>query len=93
VPDFIHHQLAYCLSFLLVAFSIDARHNERLGRFLNDARRTDEECNCYAKSLFICGQPRVLIFAGKDIKAGSELRYDYGGQDLPWREVCSNIGT
>lgn len=35
----------------------------------------------------MAGRPHVLIFAGKDIHPGDELRYDYGGGDMPWRKV------
>lgn len=43
--------------------------------------------NCYTKVLTVAGRPHVLIFAGKDIDPGEELRYDYGGGDMPWRKV------
>ncbi len=29
----------------------------------------------------------LCVFATKDIKSGTELRYDYGTTDLPWRKV------
>jgi len=35
----------------------------------------------------MAGKPHVLLFAGKDIAPGEELRYDYGGGDMPWRKV------
>jgi hypothetical protein len=34
------------------------------------------------------GKPRVLLFAVKNIQRGEQLRYDYGGKDLPWRKVA-----
>ena len=43
--------------------------------------------NCYTKVITMDGRPYVLIFAGKDIDPGEELRYDYGGGDMPWRKV------
>jgi len=65
--------------------SIDASESERLGKYVNDLPR--KEANCVAKAAFVCGLPRVLLFALKDITANSELRYDYGGDNLPWRKV------
>ena len=65
--------------------SIDATNSQRLGRFLNDEpKRT---ANCLAKSYILVGKPRVLFFAARDIRCGEEIRYDYGGGDLPWRKV------
>jgi len=43
--------------------------------------------NCIAKAVFMSGKPRILIFAIKHIKKDTELRYDYGVKDLPWRKV------
>lgn len=43
--------------------------------------------NCITKVVSISGVPHVCILAGKDIHPGDELRYDYGGGDLPWRKV------
>lgn len=66
-------------------FSIDATDNMRLGRFVNDAPR--KTANCSPKALFVDGKPHVVFFAVKDIKAGEELSFDYGGGPLPWRNV------
>jgi SET domain-containing protein len=52
-----------------------------LGHFVNDLPR--RLANCYTKVIAMAGRPHVLIFAGKDIAAGDELRYDYGGGDMP----------
>ena len=65
---------------------IDAVGNDRLGRFVNDLPKG--KANCIAKAMFINKRPHVLLFAAKYIKAGDELRFDYGGDDLPWRKVC-----
>ena len=54
---------------------------------MNDAANRSKECNCYAKSAFIKGRPHLLLFSKKKICAGDEIRYDYGGKDLPWRKV------
>ena len=37
--------------------------------------------------MVMCGQPRLLLFACRHIDFGTELRFDYGVQDLPWRKV------
>jgi len=29
--------------------------------------------------------PHIVLFAAKELEVGEELRYDYGGGDLPWR--------
>ncbi|KAJ8037512.1 N-lysine methyltransferase KMT5A [Holothuria leucospilota] len=60
--------------------------NGRLGRFVNDAVGSKE--NCVMKPLKIGGTTRLCLFAKWDIDAGEELRYDYGIDDLPWRKVC-----
>lgn len=77
------------LTFVAFAFvSIDGRDNSRLGRYVNDAPR--RLANCVAKVAFLHGQPRVLLFAAHDIMADTELRYDYGLKDLPWRQVVTS---
>jgi SET domain-containing protein len=66
-------------------FNIDATDGTRLGRYINDAPH--RRANCIPKPLIIDGHPHVVIFAATDISAGSEIRYDYGVADLPWRKV------
>lgn len=66
-------------------YSIDATECERMGKYVNDAPK--KHANCIAKSLFLHEKPRVLLFASRDIPANAELRYDYGGKHLPWRQV------
>jgi len=56
-----------------------------LGRYINDAPR--RKANCVAKSAFLADKPRVLIFALTNIEMNSEIRYDYDGNDMPWRKV------
>jgi SET domain-containing protein len=70
-------------------YSIDGRHNERLGRYLNDA--PGKRANCVSKAVFLLSKPRVLFFAARDIIMGSELTYDYKGYDLPWRKKVGII--
>lgn len=69
----------------MCCFSIDATNDEHLGRYVNDAPK--KEANCVAKPVMMLGEPHVILFALRDIKSGCELRYDYGGGDLPWRKV------
>jgi hypothetical protein len=66
-------------------YSIDASNCERLGKYVNDAPK--KQANCVAKSKLLLGKPCVLLFAAKDIAANSQLLFDYGGKDLPWRKV------
>jgi len=81
-------EITWTVSYVLLMFRIDATETDRLGRFVNDAPRSSSLCNSNAKSVFLLGKPRVLIFASKNIQAGTELRYDYGGKDYAWRQVC-----
>ena len=39
------------------------------------------------KLVIVENQPRLCLFANRDIEKGEELRYDYGEPDLPWRTV------
>jgi hypothetical protein len=44
------------------------------------------------KALVIEGKPRAVLFANKNIAAGTELRYDYGvGNSLEWRKVSEVV--
>jgi SET domain-containing protein len=73
---------------MLHIFSIDATDNERLGRFVNDAQKRSQTCNCTTKLLTVENRPHIVLFASKDISVGQEIRYDYGGGTaLPWRKV------
>jgi len=65
--------------------SIDGTRSDRLGRYVNDSPR--RYANCYPKTVVIDNRQHVIIFAATNISTGMELRYDYGGGDLPWREV------
>lgn len=52
---------------------------------MNDAPST--KANCQMKKKIAAGQVHLCLFAKKDIPAGTELRYDYGFSDLPWRKT------
>lgn len=36
------------------------------------------------------GDAHIVFFAKKDISVGVEIRFDYNGHDMPWRQVCTN---
>ena len=40
------------------------------------------------RKIVVDGQPRLCLFAKKDITEGTEIRYDYGEPSavLPWRK-------
>ena len=67
--------------------SIDAtsNFNDRLGRFVSDAPK--KYANCVTKKVTVNEKPTLVFFAVDRIKAGTELRFDYGGENLPWRDV------
>lgn len=67
--------------------SIDGTNSTRLGRYVNDSPRKSKSANCTVRAIELSGKQRVLLFAQRDIGVGEELRYDYGGGDLPWRKV------
>lgn len=76
------YKLYFCF-----CFSIDATESNRLGKFVNDA--PPRYANCVAKTMMVLGQPHVILFASRDIPAGSEIDYNYGGGNLPWRKVIA----
>lgn len=65
-------------------YSIDGTESSGLARYVNDSPK--RFANCSAKVVVVDGQPHVILLAVRDIIAGTELRYDYGG-DVPWRKV------
>ena len=52
---------------------IDARTKGNLARYVNHSC----DPNCQTQKWFVCGEMRVGIFALKNIKAGTELTFDY----------------
>ena len=62
--------------------SIDATANDgRLGRLVNDSAKP----NCIMKKATHDYLPNLWLYALNDLEVGTELRYDYGVPDLPWR--------
>lgn len=73
-------------------YSIDAKnHTDRLCRYANDAPKTETECNAVMKMKVFNNYPRLCLFALRAIKAGDEIRYDYGEDEksLVWRKKVS----
>ncbi|XP_071828968.1 uncharacterized protein [Apostichopus japonicus] len=73
-----------CLS-LTFLFSVDATDKHGKGRLVNDYHIAP---NC--KMIIVCklhqSKPYLCLFATKDIPAETELWFDYGVANLPWRK-------
>lgn len=78
---------------LFFVCSIDATNTERKGKYINDEEVGSPLNNCVMRLLVMDNYPRLCLFANRDIKAGEELRYDYGEFNLPWRQVCDNFNN
>ncbi|XP_052674790.1 N-lysine methyltransferase KMT5A-like isoform X3 [Crassostrea angulata] len=65
---------------------IDATNTERKGKYIKDEEVGSPLNNCVMRLLVTENYPRLCLFANRDIKAGEELRYDYGEANLPWRQ-------
>ncbi|XP_065927228.1 N-lysine methyltransferase KMT5A-like isoform X1 [Magallana gigas] len=66
---------------------IDATNTERKGKYIKDEEVGSPLNNCVIRLLVTENYPRLCLFANRDIKAGEELRYDYGEANLPWRQI------
>lgn len=74
----------------ILFFSVDATWEvNRLCRYVNDS--SSSKANTKMEHFAPEGGTRLCLVAIKDIAAGTELRYDYGDQGLPWRKVCINM--
>lgn len=68
-------------------FSIDAsREDGSLGRLVNDCHTSP---NCKMKRLTVQGKPHLCLFAIENIQAETEITYDYGDSQWPWRNLVS----
>lgn len=67
--------------------SIDATDCDRLCKFVNDAEKGSSNNNSVMKLEVFNNQPKLCLYASRDIEIGEELRYDYGEKNLPWRKV------
>lgn len=78
-------------NFSFFIFSIDAcREDGSLGRLVNDAHKSP---NCKMKKLTVQDKPHLCLFAIENIQAGSEITYDYGECQWPWRALVSKSSS
>ncbi|KAJ8048607.1 Histone-lysine N-methyltransferase set-1 [Holothuria leucospilota] len=68
---------------------IDATESSGLGRYVNDNHHTP---NCKMSIVIHQDEPHLCLFALRDIHQKSELRFDYGVKNLPWREKKKSAG-
>ena len=77
--------------FPILVSRIDASVKDScLARWVNDEHISP---NCAMKKVVLKQsndhrKPHLCLFASVDIQTGVELRYDYGLDDYPWRQVC-----
>lgn len=69
---------------VLFIFSIDGTFSKTKGKFVNDA--VGSEKNSTMLLITVKDTPHLCLFATKHIKTGTEIRYDYGVSNLPWRK-------
>ncbi|ROK25268.1 N-lysine methyltransferase KMT5A-A [Anabarilius grahami] len=63
--------------------SIDAsKEDGSLGRLCNDNHKSP---NCSMKKIIVNNKPHLCLFAVKRIEIGSEIEYNYGDAQWPWR--------
>ena len=70
--------------------SIDATDTkDRLGHLVNDAKEGTALHNAKMKRVVIKHQPRLALYASRDIESGEEVAYDYGDDEgnLWWRRM------
>ncbi|KAF7645897.1 hypothetical protein LDENG_00196900, partial [Lucifuga dentata] len=70
---------------------IDAsKEDGSLGRLVNDDHRHP---NCKMKKVMVQGKPHLCLFAVENIQADSEITYDYGKCQWPWRKLVSESSS
>ncbi|XP_036934179.1 uncharacterized protein LOC119008227 isoform X3 [Acanthopagrus latus] len=62
--------------------------DDSLGRLVNDGHKSP---NCKMKKLTVQGKPHLCLFAIEDIQAESEITYDYGESQWPWRALAPSV--
>uniref|UniRef100_A0A9J8A5I7 SET domain-containing protein n=1 Tax=Cyprinus carpio carpio TaxID=630221 RepID=A0A9J8A5I7_CYPCA len=68
------------------AWCIDAsREDGSLGRLVNDCHKSP---NCKMRRLTVQGKPHLCLFAIENIEAETEITYDYGDSQWPWRNLA-----
>jgi len=55
---------------------VDAMRLASKARWLNQSKGADANCSSYV--YWVRGDPRIAIFAKRDVRAGEELCFDYG---------------
>ncbi|XP_036961816.1 uncharacterized protein LOC119023775 isoform X3 [Acanthopagrus latus] len=71
------------------SWCIDAsQEDDSLGRLVNDGHKSP---NCKMKKLTVQGKPHLCLFAIEDIQAESEITYDYGESQWPWRALAPSV--
>ena len=69
-------------------FSIDGTSSSRIAKYVNNS--PEKTANCYMKKIIVDNNVRLVVCTkeGVDVKAGTELRYCYGGaaKDTWWRK-------
>jgi hypothetical protein len=70
--------------------SVDASNTLCLARYAND--RPYKMANAFVKKI-ITDQPRLLLFAKRQIFPGTEITYDYGDKAAPWRRKVTKVGA
>ncbi|KAK7132910.1 hypothetical protein R3I93_019232 [Phoxinus phoxinus] len=73
--DFIWKRKTWCID--------GALEDSSFGRLVNDEHKAP---NCKMKLIEADGKPHLCLFALKEITAGTEITYDYGGKEWPWRK-------
>jgi len=72
-----------------ISCSVDATKSKALCRCVNDID-VFVLPNTQMRIVEHGGQPHLCLFASEDIKINTELRYDYGFSDVPWRKKVIN---
>ncbi|XP_059187245.1 N-lysine methyltransferase KMT5A-like isoform X2 [Centropristis striata] len=71
------------------SWCIDAsREDDSLGRLVNDGHKSS---NCKVKKMTVQGKPHLCLFAIEEIQAESEITYDYGKSQWPWRALTPSV--
>lgn len=76
----------FVLSVVVFVYLSSSNTDGSLGRLVNDDHPLP---NCKMKKMVVEGKPQLFLFAPREIPAGEEIPYNYGGTDFPWRKlVC-----
>ncbi|KAJ8000964.1 hypothetical protein DPEC_G00185830 [Dallia pectoralis] len=60
-----------------------SKEDKSLGRLINDNHKSP---NCTMKKIVVNNRPHLCLFAVKKIEIGSEIEYNYGDSQWPWRK-------